>query len=311
MGSGTQQGSQYKIGAPYQINGVWYYPKENFSYDETGIASWYGPKFHGRRTANGERYDMTAISAAHRTLPLPSIVRVTNLQNGRSLVVRVNDRGPYARGRIIDVSRRAAQLLGFLKKGTARVRVQVMAKESRQLAARLRGGKGGRLAKGDSPIIVDKLPKPTVVSENLLPPREGREAERTSPLSPVRIASAPPPSHNREGAPRAPHVSAPPDLSPRVSVVGVEETKIFVQAGAFANFENANRVRANLTGIAPIKVTTVLIGGRDLFRVRLGPLKGVGDADKVLNKVIEAGYNDAKTIVDGASEAAASHVVTY
>lgn len=112
-----------KIGKPYQISGVWYYPKDDPAYQEEGMASWYGPGFHGRSTANGERYDMNALTAAHRTLPMPSFVRVTNLANGRSLVLRVNDRGPFAKGRIIDVSRRAAQLLDFERAGVTRVRV--------------------------------------------------------------------------------------------------------------------------------------------------------------------------------------------
>jgi len=112
----------YKIGRPYTIGDVWYYPAENYEYNETGVASWYGAQFHGRATANGETYDMNALTAAHKTLPMPTLVRVTNLENGRAVVLRVNDRGPFAQGRIIDVSRRAAQLLGFEKHGTARVR---------------------------------------------------------------------------------------------------------------------------------------------------------------------------------------------
>lgn len=122
------QGGVYKVGSPYKVNGIRYVPRENPGYDRTGIASWYGKQFHGKRTANGERYDMYALSAAHPTLPLPSLVRVTNLQNGRSIVVRVNDRGPFARGRIIDLSFRSAQLLGFVKQGTARVRVTFVGK---------------------------------------------------------------------------------------------------------------------------------------------------------------------------------------
>ena len=114
-----------KIGKPYTINGVWYYPKEDPTYDETGIASWYGSAFHGKVTANGERYDMNTMTAAHKTLPMPSIVEVTNLENGRVLRLRVNDRGPFVQGRIIDVSRRAAEMLGFRNKGTARVRVRL------------------------------------------------------------------------------------------------------------------------------------------------------------------------------------------
>ncbi|GAB4153303.1 MAG: hypothetical protein Tsb0016_25790 [Sphingomonadales bacterium] len=116
-------GGAPKLGKPYRINGVWYYPKDDPAYREVGMASWYGPGFHGRQTANGERYNMNALTAAHRTLPMPSFVRVTNLANGRSLVLRVNDRGPFAKGRIIDVSRRAAQLLGFEKAGVTRVQV--------------------------------------------------------------------------------------------------------------------------------------------------------------------------------------------
>ena len=113
----------YKVGNPYQIEGTWYYPREQPDYDETGVASWYGPSFYGRPTANGEIYNAGDITAAHRTLPMPVNVRVTNLDNGKSLVVRVNDRGPYAKGRIIDVSEQAAKLLGFYGQGTARVRV--------------------------------------------------------------------------------------------------------------------------------------------------------------------------------------------
>jgi rare lipoprotein A (peptidoglycan hydrolase)/cell division protein FtsN len=115
-----------KIGAPYQIDGVWYYPREDAHYDKVGIASWYGPGFDGRPTATGEIYDMNGLTAAHTTLPLPTNVEVTNLENGRSLVLRVNDRGPFVGNRVIDVSRRAAQLLGFEQQGTAKVRVRAL-----------------------------------------------------------------------------------------------------------------------------------------------------------------------------------------
>ena len=139
-GSENAQSGTYKIGNPYKVGSVWYYPKENFKLVETGIASWYGPGFHAGNTANGEVYDQDELTAAHRTLQLPSLVRVTNLENGRSIVVRVNDRGPFKNGRIMDVSRRAADLLGFINKGTARVRIEVMESESRQLAAAARRG---------------------------------------------------------------------------------------------------------------------------------------------------------------------------
>ena len=135
------KGGSYKVGKPYKIAGQWYYPAEDYDYEEIGTASWYGEDFHAKYTANGEIYDMNTLTAAHRTLPLPSIVRVTNLENGRSLVLRVNDRGPFAKNRIIDVSKRGAQLLGFQAQGTAKVKVEILEKESRALKAALTGEK--------------------------------------------------------------------------------------------------------------------------------------------------------------------------
>jgi rare lipoprotein A len=117
-------GGVYRVGSPYVVAGRVYVPQDNPHYRADGVASWYGSDFHGRSTANGEIFDAEAITAAHPTLPLPSYVRVSNLSNGRSLIVRVNDRGPYAGNRIIDVSKHAAYLLGFTVSGTAWVRVE-------------------------------------------------------------------------------------------------------------------------------------------------------------------------------------------
>ncbi|CAN0531441.1 unnamed protein product, partial [Laminaria digitata] len=156
-------GGYYKVGTPYQILGTWYYPAEDPKYVETGVASWYGQKFHGRKTANGETYNMNDLTAAHRTLPMPSMVRVINLKNGRSLRLRINDRGPFARGRIIDVSRRAAQLLGFQREGTAKVRVEILADESRELKL---AALNGRLPPGEQ-ITGQAVAKQTVQAEPL------------------------------------------------------------------------------------------------------------------------------------------------
>jgi peptidoglycan lytic transglycosylase len=114
----------YKLGAPYQIAGRWYYPEFDPNYDKVGIASWYGREFHGHATANGETFDRHELTAAHPTLPLPSIVRVTNLANQRQLELRVNDRGPFVGERLIDLSQEAARELGFERQGIARVRIQ-------------------------------------------------------------------------------------------------------------------------------------------------------------------------------------------
>jgi len=117
-------GGRDQIGRPYKVAGKWYYPKEDRHYRKVGAASWYGDAFHGRLTANGEIYDMTHLTAAHPTMPLPSYARVTNLKNGSSVIVRVNDRGPYARGRIIDLSKRAADMLDYSHTGVAKVKVE-------------------------------------------------------------------------------------------------------------------------------------------------------------------------------------------
>lgn len=116
-------GGRDQLGKPYQVRGKWYYPKEEKRYSKTGTASWYGEAFHSRMTANGEVYDLSQITGAHPTMPLPSYARVTNLDNGSSIIVRVNDRGPYHEGRLIDLSKRAADMLGYSKIGTARVKV--------------------------------------------------------------------------------------------------------------------------------------------------------------------------------------------
>src|SRR6202048_263098 len=139
-------GGPYRVGKPYTVAGRVYVPEENVSYRAEGMASWYGDDFHGRLTANGEVFDMGSLTAAHPTLPMPSYARVTNLRNGKSLIVRVNDRGPYHGNRLIDVSNKAAELLDFKGNGVARVRVEYVARaplegsDDRQLMATLRTG---------------------------------------------------------------------------------------------------------------------------------------------------------------------------
>lgn len=140
---GLRKGGGYrKIGKRYQVAGTWYTPRHDENYEETGVASWYGNRFHAKKTANGEIYDMNGLTAAHRTLPLPSLVRVTHVESGRSLVVRVNDRGPFRKGRIIDVSARVARELGFADKGTAKVHVKYVG------PAPMEGGVGPQHASG-------------------------------------------------------------------------------------------------------------------------------------------------------------------
>jgi len=296
---------RYKVGKPYQIKGTWYYPREDYSYDKTGIASWYGAAFHGRATANGEVYDMNALTAAHRVLPMPSFVRVTNLENGRSLIVRVNDRGPFAKGRIIDMSRRGAQLLGFQKNGTARVRVQILADRSRAVATRMKAQV--QLAKVGSPITVDRLPKPAVNTQSLPPPTTpAGEAKAPEPVAPsptpaplpVQPATPPAPAAPTVTASAIEPVAAPSATEAAVSQSPVTPTSLFVQVGAFGVHENALKMQARLASVGSVKLKHKLINGRDIYRVRIGPLASVADADRMLESVVGTGYPDARIVVD-------------
>src|SRR5260221_10854625 len=210
----------YKVGNPYQIEGTWYYPKEQSDYDETGVASWYGQPFEGRYTANGEAYSSDALSAAHRTLPMPVNVRVTNLENGRSLILRVNDRGPFSKGRIVDVSVRAAKLLGFFEVGTARVRVTFVSRAN--------------LGNGQPPPSETPV---EVASAFPAAPSEKVDVGTLSDVSGVRVA-APAPAKSLPPAkpqPTTPDELAAPQPPGMVSNVPVPPvTHLYVQVGAFS-----------------------------------------------------------------------------
>ncbi len=281
-GDGAKASSgPYKVGSPYQIKGVWYYPAEDYGYSETGIASWYGPNFHGKKTANGETYNQNDLTAAHRTLPMPSAVRVTNLENGRSLVLRINDRGPFARGRIIDVSRRGAQLLGFERNGVAKVRVDILPNESRQMKVAAINGNEQQVQVAASPreaVVAQPLPSPA-------PAQPGARATTPAPTpAPVRSATLPPPVE--------------PVLSEQVDVLPVSPTGIYVQAGAFSRLENALRMRDQLFEMGPTQISRFAASGSEVYRVRIGPLKNVEVADATLARVVDAGVSQAQLIVE-------------
>jgi len=270
----------YKIGQPYQIDGTWYYPREQPDYDQTGVASWYGPTFYGGRTANGETFDADALTAAHRTLPMPSIVRVTNLDNGKSLLVRVNDRGPFAKGRIIDLSEQAAKLLGYYQQGTARVRVTYV---------------GPGEINGAPPTGAPE----TVASAGPAAPTPSVD---TSALAAVPGAAVAPPVQVAQLPAPAPAAAAPvPAAQPNGQVTEVpvpSETHLYVQAGAFGSYANASRLRDRLTAAGNWVISQVQLGGHQLYRVRLGPFDAVEDADAALAKLTGLGSNDAQIVVD-------------
>ena len=292
-----QMRGTYKVGDPYRINGIWYYPAENYAYRETGIASFYGGErsgidFHGRRTANGEVYDMNTLTAAHQTLPMPSLVRVTNLDNGRQLVLRVNDRGPFVGNRILDVSRRSAQLLGFEQRGTAPVRVEILAEESRTLKTALLNRTPTSME------TVAAVPRGSVSAEALPPPSGARTvgAAASAALPPPSATLPPVPqrSGGRGGPAPAEMASAqvaalPPEAQgravPTLVQTAVRPTAIWVQAGAFSSYDNAAKLGAQLRRFGPTQISEVKTGDQKLFRLRVGPVRTVPDADRLLSNV--------------------------
>jgi rare lipoprotein A len=308
---------KWQVGRPnytvssYQVNGVWYYPKVDYDYDETGTASWYGPGFDGKATADGEIYDMNQLSAAHKTLPLPSVVEVTNLQNGRALRLRVNDRGPFVGDRLIDVSRRGAQLLGFAGSGTAHVRVKIVKEESIQVAqAAMRGelGPGGAavtaVAAASPP---PARPAPVHVAASAAPSLRAAEVVAPAPAEvPPPAAAAIHPTVSPAPAP-APAAAPPPRTEvassrrywPSLIASAHAETRggrIFVQAGAFAVAENARRVRARIAALGHAEVIPATAHGTALYRVRVGPVSSQVEARRLLSKVVDSGYPDARMV---------------
>ena len=260
-------GGEYKVGKPYRVAGQWYRPAADPDYDRVGIASWYGPNFHGKRTANGERYNQNALTAAHKTLPMPSYVRVTNLENGRSIILKVNDRGPFVNNRIIDVSRRGAQLLGFEKKGTARVRVQAVAGPEAPAAVQL---------------------------------ASTRRSAPPAPAKPHHIASAPP-------APAVPVASvergaavAPPPVKETAAPAADPKAgdTVYIQAGAYSVYKSARRVAETLESLGRVELDPVSHNGHYIYRVRLGPLHSGREADSLLSRVLALGHNTARIVVD-------------
>lgn len=246
-----------KIGDPYKIAGKWYTPEENPAYNQVGIASWYGADFHNKKTANGETYNMNSLTAAHTTLPMPSYVRVTNLENNRSLILRVNDRGPFVGNRLIDVSRRGAQLLGFVKRGTTRVRVEAVDGPNAPV----------QIARSDTPPALQKQEVGRVEVSSL----EVLEPIQTE-IAPIQMASLTP----------------PPDQS----------GDIYVQVGAYSQIGSASRVMTAVGHLGDIGMESIVLNGRKLYRVRVGPMYTSTSANSALQQILKLGHNTAKVVVD-------------
>jgi rare lipoprotein A len=314
-GAGYHRGQpSYKVGSPYQINGKWYTPRVDYDYDETGLASWYGEAFDGQATANGEIFNLSELSAAHKTLPLPSVVEITNQRNGRSMQLRVNDRGPYVDGRIIDVSRRAAQLLGFEMAGTTPVRVRVLKEETIEVAEAAKRGQSGPvlLAAATSATAAPPPPRlapppPLATSPPLQMADSAPPPEMSPPILREQPSRAPPPVGIAAGLP-AQAVAEPPRRWPSLISAAHAETarpgpipavasgRIFVQAGAFAVPENAQRLRAKIAALGSVQVVPAQVNGAALYRVRVGPVTSEAEADRLLSKVVNSGYPTAHIV---------------
>jgi rare lipoprotein A len=252
----------------YDVMGKRYFVlSSSVGYIERGVASWYGPGFHKVRTSTGELYDMYGMTAAHKTLPLPAYVRVTNLQNGRSIVVRVNDRGPFVGNRIIDLSYTAASKLDMLRNGTAMVEVRSLEP------------------------VTDGAPLTAAIAAPSAAPH-------AAPLvaTPITAAEAPPPT---PADAVQPPTAASDSSGSGVSTVPVPRA-LFIQAGAFSDPKNAERLMEKLRGggYGTVFVRDNEIAGRRMYRVRIGPVPDVAEFDRIVAALERVGINDAHLALD-------------
>ncbi|MFZ5616300.1 MAG: septal ring lytic transglycosylase RlpA family protein [Pseudomonadota bacterium] len=257
IGAPATPNPHYKVGAPYKIDGRWYVPKVDERYDEKGLASWYGDDFQGRLTANGEVFDKRRLSAAHKTLPMPTLVEVENLENGRRVAVRVNDRGPFVDDRIIDLSHAAADALGFAGKGLARVRVRYVGETDIKGLAALPG------EAAPAPIrIASKGParKPTPASADV------------DPIAALISSSA------GQGT----NVAAPPD--------------IWVELAAVEDLAALEAMNLNLPDVGPVSVQSGETAGRPWRSLRIGPFIDEAIAVASLSRVRAAGFGGARIV---------------
>lgn len=306
-----------KLGKPYVVSGRIYKPSYNPNYDEIGIASWYGPGFHGERTASGERYNQNDLTAAHKTLPLPSIVRVTNLNNGRSAIIRINDRGPFVGNRIIDLSRAAASKLGVIKTGTAKVRVQFLDQETREYVSNLPNGPAS-LRKLD---MLAESGKSGTYNHNTIEVSEiTTPAQDDEPLPFVAPSYAQPQATAYKAEAR---VSEPVEIQPAAYVTNeplpwnekkaaaVEEKAgnmvlhkhentgghdYFVQAGTFGIKGNADRMLEAMKELASATIVETPVKNKKFYRVLAGPYHTRSDAESVRSKLDTVGISGAKII---------------
>ncbi|WP_376091319.1 RlpA-like double-psi beta-barrel domain-containing protein [Roseomonas sp. CCTCC AB2023176] len=269
--------ARYVVGEPYQLGGLWFYPREDLSLTETGLASVAADTRPGRRTANGDIHDPGALVAAHRTLQLPAVLRVTNLENGREVLVRVNDRGPGNPGRVVELSRRAAVLLGVSPDRPAQVRVAV----DGNLSGAATAGLPSSDARGPR---VEAIATAPVERESLEPP-PGARAAGSRPAGTASAAVA---------DPVAP--ATPVELPDRAVQGTPSPGRLFVAGSTFAGRDAASRQAVRIGARA--RAEPVGSGRRAEWRVRAGPFDTVSEADRTLEQALRAGVSEARILVE-------------
>ena len=264
----TLHNGPYKAN-PYTVLGKTYFPlNDSRRYVASGTASWYGTKFHGQNTANGEVYDLYGMSAAHKTLPLPSYVRVTNLDNNRTVILRVNDRGPFYSDRIIDLSYAAAKKLGYAESGTARVKVEGI--DPQEWLAR--NGRPAPLLPNQPQVIAQATPPALTVSAGTIEQYTPPPQQHAAPAVPLQVDA----KKNASG----------------------QASGLFLQVGAFANPDAAELLRSKLSGMvrAPVFVSSIARNQQTLYRVRMGPIDTQGEAQQLQNSVRSANLGQPSVV---------------
>jgi rare lipoprotein A len=266
----------YVLGRPYQAGSVWYYPKEAFALDQTGLAA-VAKGDSARLTTDGEVFDQTALAAAHPTIQLPAIAALTNLENGREVTVRLNDRGSGDPRRLVEVTRRTAVLLGMPADGVARVRLRILPNESHAAADALPGAPS---------LAMTAAPRGGVQVADLAPPPGVRQGNgRALPDAPV-------------AAPAEAVSAAPPMRLPEtITQTAPQPGQLMVELDTFEEYQYAAVQRAKM-GAAGARIVSIVDGRTHQYRVEVGPLPNVAQADAVLNQALASGIPDARIVVD-------------
>ncbi|UNM05937.1 MAG: septal ring lytic transglycosylase RlpA family protein [Holosporaceae bacterium] len=316
----TKGDAVHKIGKPYKVNGVWYFPAENPKYDEIGVASVYTNSFHGKRTANGEVYSKDRLTACHKTLPLPSIVRMTNLENNKSTTVRINDRGPFVNDRLVDVSPAVAEILQFAPGSPVKVRVEILSNESKS-ATDLINQSVETTVEPEAPQVepapqeeIDP-PQPSSENDEVMNILEAMPEEETSIAAESTVEQSTPQEDalelgttEKEATHAALQESRATSDQPQEITTADEGAPVehhqppqevyYVQAGVFGNEKNAHRLAEKLSETGAVESSPLQLGERKLTRVRVGPFTSMGDADRALEQIKGLGVGDARMTSD-------------